>query len=532
MRALVLGLLLLTVTFVGCLGDAGDDDLPDQPDDPAALWAEEALPFGDDHDHEDPTQHAGLSTPNFREIGWDPLVTEHHGSTSGDHLCGEVATDGERDLAVTHSWGTDVALVVSDVTDPADPEKIGELVLPTTFTYDAGVTDDASYAVLGTVRTGQPDALPSLPPLAPTGQPVSPAEALQGATWRDSCGQETPVEVLLDQGPEDNVPYASGLVLVDLTDPTEPSVVDYMAMPTNGAHSVFVTTIDGTHHVLGGIANSEHTASYFEMATISQGATGPRLEHLALHTSEQVGPAPSGPLANGHVDGWIQEHPVTGEVLYHLANWNGGYRIISVDGPQETTVLFDWSDFDPEAGSGMTGQYHGTYPIEGTWEDRHYTFVGQEIVTHPTDRPSGQIVVFDTTDPAEAEPVARWTLPQDVEWSGGLQFSTHYFVVDEERRIGFVSMYHGGVWAFDADPANGPELETLGVFMPDHENPDRPAEGLATFTWAPTVLDVLQLPTGELVSWDATTGLYTFVFDETVELPTPEPWTQDSWIEG
>lgn len=527
MRTLVIALLLLTTAFVGCLGD-GDDAGTDPGGPPVnetvATWPEEALPFGDGHDHEDPSHHHNLSTPNFQVLGWDPLVTEHHGSTSGDHLCGEVAPDGERQLAVTHSWGTDVALIVSDVTDPASPEKLGELVLPFTLTYDVAVTPDGAYAILGTVRTSQPDAVPSIPPLA-TDAPFP------GATWRDGCtGEEHPVPVTIQQGPEDNVPYASGLVLVDLSDPSDPSVADYMPMPTNGAHSVFATEIDGTYHVLGSITNGEHTASYFEMATITTGPRGPQFDHLALHTSEQVGPAPSGPLSNGHVDGWIQEHPITDEVLYHLANWNGGYRIVRVDGPQEVTVLSDWSDYDEGAGSGMTGQYHGTYPIDGLWDDRHYTFVDQEIVAHPTGRPSGQVVAFDTTDPTNPEPVARWTLPQDVEWGGGLMFSTHYFTIDEERRIGFISMYHGGVWAFEADPATGPELETLGVFIPDQDNPDAPPSDLGRFHWTPTVLDVLQLPGGELVSWDTTTGLYLLEFDETVQVARPDVWSQDAWI--
>ena len=109
-----------------------------------------AVPFGDGHDHNDPAHHGGLSTPNFEVLGWDPLVTDYHGATSGDYFCADLGSLDGRQIAVSHSFNSDVALVVVDVTEPARPVFLGELVLPRTHVWDVAMLPDASYAVLAT----------------------------------------------------------------------------------------------------------------------------------------------------------------------------------------------------------------------------------------------------------------------------------------------------------------------------------------------------------------------------------------------
>ncbi|HWH07665.1 MAG TPA: hypothetical protein VNX21_00600, partial [Candidatus Thermoplasmatota archaeon] len=122
--------LLLALALAGCVTPAAQDGLGSSAAPVDASWAVRALPHGDDHDHFDIAQHQGLSTPNFRVVGWDPLVVDAKGQTAGGYLCGETATteDG-RQLAVVNSFVTDVVFVVMDVTEPAAPRKVGEFVL-------------------------------------------------------------------------------------------------------------------------------------------------------------------------------------------------------------------------------------------------------------------------------------------------------------------------------------------------------------------------------------------------------------------
>lgn len=520
-------LLLLTAALAGCLGgDQGDvddkagtggDDVPVPQD-----WAARALPYDGGHDHRDPAHHVNLTTPNLEVHGYDPLQTEYHNATSGDYFCGEVSTVGDRRIAATHSFGTDVALVLVDVTDPTNPQKVGELALPNTHVYDVAITEDASYALLGTtpLGTGSDDGPTGKHGLVHTMQP----------TFTDACGNTF-------QGPAEQVPYDSGLVLVDITNPEEPEIVDYEPQPALGVHSVFATSVDGTTYVLTGVTNLAHTNSYFGFFTIEETPVGAQLMSYGTWSSSTPGDDPEAeqpPLTNGHVDGWIQKHPGTGQLLAYLANWNGGLMVLEMQGSGQLEELGRWSDWDPDAGSGMVGQYHGARPLDTTWDGKHYTFVGQEVSQRPAERPSGQVVMLDTTDPANPEPVARWTLPSDVSWDGTLQFSTHYFDVDQEERVLYVSTYHGGLWAVDADPSQGPELPSLGVFVPDRVPPNPQPDGLSdySYTWTPIVMDAWVMDDGHVFTMDGQSGAYILEFHRDVPVPTPDPWTQDAWIEG
>ncbi|MDX1611720.1 MAG: hypothetical protein R3185_05075, partial [Candidatus Thermoplasmatota archaeon] len=324
--------------------------------------------------------------------------------------------------------------------------------------------------------------------------------------------------------------YASGVVLVDITDPTAPEVADYAPQPVLGAHSVFATSIDGTYRVLGSTTNLVHQTSFFTFWTIEETPAGAQLVETAAYSAQNPDPGDAAPLTNGHVDGWIQAHPETGDELAYLADWNGGLHIVRIVGPGQLEQVAVWNDYDPDAGAGMTGQIHEALPMEELWDGKHYTFIGQGVSSRPTERPTGQVIMLDTTDPANPEPVTRWTLPVDVEFGGSLQFSTHY--IDVVDRTLFVALYHGGVWAVDADPDQGPEMATLGVFIPDRVSPSPPPEHLSIFPWTPIVLDVLALPSGQLVTFDGTSGAYTLSFDADLGVPQPDPWTEDSWIES
>ncbi len=504
--------VLLTVGLGGLAGQTLGDETAEQTMVEDATWAEKAVADDADHDHEDRTQHEDLSTPNFEVLGWAEAATGFHGEMAGEHLCGGLAGEGDRELSVMHSFDSDAAIIVVDVTDPEAPKKIGELILHTTWTYDADVTPDGRYAVLGTFAATVPEGEWSPVEEVLGGEDRGPREL--SWTYRSACGPTK-------EGTE-LVPYASGAVLVDLSDPTDPSVADYEPEPALGPHSIRATIVGGEYWVLGSNTNLVRHASFYHFYTIEETPVGPQLVEKAVYPAGSPVITDDKDWGPSHLDGRIAEHPVTGETLAYLADWDNGLKMLRIGEDGKLTEL---------------GQFahpwtHGAVPMEGTWDGKHYTFIEQEVVSRPADRPTGEVVMVDTTDPTSPEPVARWTLPVNVSWDEPLLFSTHYTEIDEETRTLFVSLYHGGVWAVEANPEAGPELPTLGVFIPDNapENPPDPATN--GFPWTPVVGDVHALPDGTLVIWDGNSGSYTVAFDAELDIPQPDPWTKDSWIDG
>lgn len=520
MAAALPALLLLS----GCIGGANDDDGPPATPPVGATgdgWAARAVTnqgTDDKHDHGDPTQHEGFTTANFEILGYDPLVTDYHGRPSGGTYCGNVAETEDRTIAVYHSFTTNVVLQVIDLSNVTDPELVGELVMPLTHVYDASVTADGRYAVLATTPK---TSVPENPPTFIDGV----ATYRDRLVFRDACGNEF-------QGPEQNLPFSAGIVLVDLADLTQPTIVDYDAQPILGVHSISTETIDGVTYIAGSTTNLVHGTGYFTFYTLEQlpGVGRPHLQPFGVFSAQYpVAAVPdpqTTPLVSGHVDATIQKHPITGQVLAYLANWDGGLVIVELVSPGRIEAVGQWTDYDPGKGSEMSGQWHSARPLPELRNGRHITLFGQEIGGRPAERPTSLALLMDTTDPTDPKPVARWTLPVDPQWDGGAIWSTHY--LDLVGDTLFTSLYHGGVWAADAREENWPNLPSVGVFVPNAAPPDLPVALYAD--WDPLVMEVNHLADGTLVILDGTSGAYTVRFTENdPRVPPTAPWTEDNW---
>jgi hypothetical protein len=227
---------------------------------------------------------------------------------------------------------------------------------------------------------------------------------------------------------------------------------------------------------------------------------------------------------NGHVDAEIAEHPITGQPLVYVSNWNGGLAVLDFSIPQAPVPIGAWADPLPQGGA-----IHSTLSIPGEHDGRHYLLAGQEFTAHPVNRPSGWIYILDDTDPTNIVEVGRWTLPVDVQlvdWNGEL-FSTHYFrVVDETV---FVAMYHGGVWAFQLDlenPENMALPPSVGVFVPD-EGPANGRDPTGFYDYAPFVLDMFAFDDYNLVVYDGLSGVYSVQYDPEHPMQSPEAWPRE-----
>jgi hypothetical protein len=495
--------------LAGRRGTMGTEDLMSfLPD-----WPELALPGG--HNHKDPTIHQNLSTPNFAIQGYEPLITDYYGKTSGDYLCGDLKEHEGRALSVTHSFGSDIAFVIVDVTDSSAPKKIGELVMANTHVYDLGMTEDQQFVVLA---TSPYDVGPDVTQLG-----VPPY-----AEFRDACSGETrPVK-----GPEAGLPYSAGVTLVDISNPRAPIVVDFLMFPVFGGHSIQTSKINGANLVLTAVSNLAGPASYYVLMEIQELPIGPKLVPRSVY--QYTGGAPGENVGANH-DGYLAKHPVTGENLAYLAYGNVGFVILNIDDPSNPVVLSHWNRWSEIGDRAPPSLFiHEVLPTPTLWNGKHYTFMGEECGSHPVDRPSCLVVVLDTTDPRNPKHVGAWTLPADVEWTTLFEFSLHYLTLVE--RTLFVSAWHGGVWAVDVSTDEAlSTMPSIGVFMPANVSPSKfdfpPRSAVIQGRWGgyaledtPVILDLNSKSDGTLVVYDSLSGLYTVRFDATHPAPAPAPW--------
>jgi hypothetical protein len=530
LAVLVLAVLLAAV-LAGCnqksSSHSGTGTTPVSTD---TSWAARALHDDtDNHDHRDWKQHVGLSTPNFIELAHDPLGIPAFGNVSaGGYFCGGAATTAEgRRLTVISSFDTSVAFVVVDSTDPAHPKHLGDYILDHAQTYDVDITPDGKHVVIA--------ADPS-----PTSQPVPPGGLLGKLTneWRGFPAADVGKPVVLHQGfrdgctgeitygPDQTVAAGPSTILVSLADPTAPRFESLMPAPVLGPHSVSTAIIGGVTYVGASITNLLHQGSYYQFFDIMDTPVGPQLEQLSVVDAGQYGNSAEGgaqgvALINGHVDAEITEHPLTHKPIVYLSDWDGGLIVLDFSNPRVPLELGSWKDMGPD-----NGAVHSTRSIPGVHNGRVYALVGQEFVSHPSNRPSGWIYIIDVTDPTNPTEVGRWTLPVDVqaEWHGVELFSTHYF--RELNGTVFAAMYHGGVWAFKLDydhPDSMQEPKSVGVFVPDKssQNGRKADDG---YEYAPFVLDVFPYADNNLVIYDGLTGMYSVHYDPSKDMASPTPW--------
>lgn len=530
-RSLTVGLVLAFV-LAGCIGTKDDGargttrlggrSLPAAGLGFVDGWAELALPDQPGHNHRDPKQHENLSTPNFEVVGYDPLITDYYGKTAGMHGCGDTKELNGRRIGVVHAFGTDLAFVIFDVTNPAQPKKIGELAMMNTHVYDVAITADLKNVLLATSPL---DAGPDLP----EGDAALPGPP---ATFRDACtGAVRPVA-----GPEAGLPYASGVVLVDIENPRNPAITDFRPFPVLGGHSVVAGRLGNRDLVLASVPNGIPGLGYYVFMEIQGTAAGKKLVPLSIYQFPGTSvPGTSVKVSGDMHDAYLAVHPITKQNLAYLAYGGQGLVIVNIDDPRNPRLLSHWADWGVVGDAAPPIPFvHEALPAPEAWDGRHYTWIGEECISRRAKTPSCLVFGLDTTDPAKPAFVGAWTLPVDVQWSRGLEFSLHYLGL--QNRTLFATSYHGGVWAIDvSNEESRAAMPSIGVFLPTKVSPQKfsrpPRSALIDRLFAgyaldgtPTVLDLNVLSDGTLVVFDLLSGLYTVKFDASNPAPAPPPW--------
>jgi hypothetical protein len=298
-----------------------------------------------------------------------------------------------RDYAVTGTWGGDGWAYFWDVTDPANVVKMDSIQVDARTVNDVKVSPDGRYAAL----------------------------SREGASNR-----------------------RNGVVLIDLSDPTSPTIAS--------------TFDDG---LTGGVHNMFATDSH--LFALSGGD-----KYVILDVSDVY--APTYVSEYNHPDSRIHDVWVYDGIAYS-SEWGNGVVVVDVGngkwgGTIEEPVFVTNVPYP-------VGRTHAAFPYYQESTGKVYLFLGDEILNRrgaawagaglsgiprePGQQPtvtSGYIHIIDFTDPENPKDVARYEVPE---------YGTHNLWVEDD--VLYVAYYEGGVRMVDVSGELMGNLATQGREM-------------------------------------------------------------------
>lgn len=449
--------LALALAVVGCVTPASDID--------AASAAEAGMlphfELSDAHDHKDRKQHDVAW--NMELLGWDPIAPSVNDFGRYNH----VNVQGTRAFVTAYHLAnnTPPGLAVFNISGD-DPVLTATLETPDMTPIDVHVSADGKYAVLA----GHRENRAALPPEV--------ANFCSGTPMLNVCAPYVP----------------AGVVLVDVADEANPTVVATHTSAPSGAHTAKVMQYGSDHYVFiasYGFSYLNRLASHVEILKVTDTPVGIRL----VPASEFL---PSEPSGNGGStstfvhDMFIAEHPTAGMLMW-ISYWDGGVVIVDVNDPANPRELSAWKDFDAT----LYGNIHFARPI-GTIGEKHISYAAPEFGSAEH---AGEAYVLDTTDPAAPQLLAKWTLPGNPVNDGGYRFSPHNFDPQGTKLV--YAHYHGGVWVLDLATPEAPVVKayvfpTVPASEPDFYAPED----------APNVWAAVWAEDGTIWASDIGTGLY------------------------
>jgi hypothetical protein len=410
-RTGLVALVLLAAALSGCLG-AVDDLVDDDALSAADADGGDAQEASDDTEQEledvEAALDAGEPTANL-----DVMGTWRNGNTE------EADNHGDRLLVDRGSHA-----VILDVSNPDEPEKVGEIRdVPTVLDVKWG--PDGRYAFLSDDEVGSEE------PVAGTG------------------------------------PATGGIYVFDVSDPGSPERVTYEGVgPTRGPHMIHVHETDGGEVLVASAAGRSVVLHTWD-------ADSGSLEEVGRYAPGQLAqdrdPNQVGPLYNpqGWLHDMIIEEGPDGERLMYVAAWDAGLRVVDVSDPSSPEEVGHWADFsDGEAGN--------LHTVATEWiGDRRVTVGAVEVgfgvvggTLYAQGEETSVTYVWDTTDPANPELLGRWTNPRDPTSGRDLVpgeevTSTHNLQLEDGRL--YQAHYDLGVWVVDlSTPANRSDPVTVG----------------------------------------------------------------------
>ncbi|MCA1813044.1 MAG: hypothetical protein LC624_03715 [Halobacteriales archaeon] len=327
------------------------------------------------------------------------------------------------ELDVKDGWayvcraGAQGGFVVVDVHDPAHPEPVGEQA--GMGCSDIKVNDDGDLVFYGTQRNAPAELATSTAP------------------------------------PTERAPR--GVYLVNVKDKAHPQVENFMAIPTNGVHTLHYVKQESRELLLvqtydwivdGGLGTGVSTGQNLpatprvNIFEVQHGVLGNRQLQL-LSVWEDPTLPPQGQNYFPH-DVTVQKQPLDGHWYAYVACWDSGLVLLNIDDP---TQPFEVSRF-ADTGPSKVVHTHQARPFPQLIAGRHVTVLEPEL---PSGDETGQFTLVDTTDPAHPQRLGYWTLPGHLVIPGGFLFSPHNFNLANGRI--YLAHNHAGVWVVDVGDA-------------------------------------------------------------------------------
>jgi hypothetical protein len=450
-------------------------------DNPGPCTAASALgmPNGEDHDHNEPKQHAGLYC-RIRQISFLPLNGSELAGVENSKL-GEM--DVKADIAAVAVQEPIGGVMFFDVKDPANPKY-----LSTYLHAECGLGDNCGAYV----------------EMFPDGK---------GAVLSVQQTSGTPG---FANGTPGTIP---GVALIDLTDPTKPTLSqEYATVSVQGVHTTRLH-----QHEIGTAAGLYmyvlQNGVGVEIARVESTPTGPkavRVQNIPVPDADNI--------SNVH-DTFIQTDPLDNKVyLYQAGGFTFGFRVYDVTNPASPQLLGEW-DLTPECTNDWyshtidtrikDGKRYVTLPVE------QFDFGAQAEGCTGTQSGNGDLPgtmwIIDATDfsklsNAKETLVTTWNTPSGVP-SGQLTFSAH-----NQQVVGdliYLSHYHGGMFVLDASEAfSGKKVppREMGWALPCDPRV-RPTLEAGTFPHTRCDFWDVVFYKGHILAADIKGGLYSLVYE-------------------
>jgi hypothetical protein len=385
-------------------------------DGPCTQAATFGMPEGEDHDHNEPSQHQGLYC-RIKKLSFLPLTHgELDGGLSEDSKLGEMDVKGDiAAVAVQEPVG---GALFFDVSDPAHPRFLSRYVHAACALGDncgayVEMMSDGKSALLALQQT---DLMPGL------------------------------VSGYAGQGP--------GVAVIDLVDPANPRLSqEYHTVSVQGIHTARSFVIaDGP--AAGEYAFLIQNGVGTEITKVVDTPAGKQLVHLS-----DVPVADETNITSTH-DTFIQTDPTDGKTyLYTAGGFTYGFRVYDVSNPATPTQVSEW-DPTPQC---RNDWYSHTIDVT-TWKGRRIVTMPAELFdfgaqTDASDEcgtvqgngdKAGPLWIVDATDFAKPKLIATWTNPAG-RAAGQLTFSPHNQQIVGDKIV--LSHYHGGIFVLDASAA-------------------------------------------------------------------------------
>lgn len=419
-------LLLVALAVAGCV--AGPSAPSQTASTPEELGVAIGEPIEQLHDHTDPALHT--SSYGLRLVDWEPLIPEELGT---EGFAGMRIVD---DVAYIGTDGAHAGFVMVDVSDPRSPKLLSQYTTPGGASQEAVPSWDGDWVFLNLQRRPEPtDIL---------------ADPLRGT--------------------------GTGIQIVDVSDKTAPAFESFFPVELQGTHVMMYFEWQGAKYLVYNGQPTRQALPTGDTYTPRPGNDIKIAEFVDLAGTMTLRPvgtfhytgADTAMVSQGCFphDQYVEEHPLTGQLLLYVAHWDCGVLILDISDPTMPVQLGMDAQIEPST----MARFHYFRPDPTPRGDRIIAWSGPEIDISPGE--PGYVRAHDVTDPTDIKQIGWWRLPGVVENDKPFLMSPHNF--DFNGDLMALAHYHAGVWVLNVSDPTAPYA--VAYYQP-HGEEEKPYDG-------------------------------------------------------